>query len=327
MRAMQVVTHGEPLQACEVAKQSPAAGEVGLRILATGLNFADLLMAAGTYQEKPTLPFSPGMEICGIVDSLGDGVSTLRVGDRVALYAGYGGLAEYGCFPADHCSPVPDDMSSERAAAFPVVYGTAHVALIRRARLQRGERLLVLGAGGGAGLAAVEIGAMIGAEVIAAASSMERLTAAKAAGACHAIDLRCEDLRQRVKELGGADVVFDPVGGERFREAMRCVNPEARLLPIGFASGEVPQIPANIVLIKNISIIGMYWGGYRRFAPKILDQCMQDVWAWRLQGRLTPPPVTVFPLTDAEMALDQLRYRKAVGKVVVKVADDPPPGT
>ena len=322
MKAMLVEEHGQPLRLADVPIPEPADGEVRIKVEAVGVNFADLLMVAGTYQEKPPLPFSPGMEFCGRIEKVNDPGSELEVGQKVISYAGFGGMAEHRCVASSHCIPVPDDMPAETAAGFLIAYGTSHVALDHRAQLKPGERLLVLGAAGGTGLSAVEIGKLMGAEVIAAARGPDRPRAALRAGADHAIDTESQDIRETVKGLGGADVVFDPVGGEQFRAAMRSANPEARLLPIGFASGEVPQIPANILLVKNLTVVGFYWGGYRRFRPSVIADSARTLLSWHGRGRLNPTISHTVPLEEANGALDLLRRRRSVGKVVVKVGAD-----
>jgi len=319
MRAMQVTAYGQPLALREVETPAPGPGEVLLRIHAVGMNFGDTLLIEGTYQEKPPLPFTLGMEICGSVEALGDGVSGLAPGQRVAVYAGHGGLADYGCFEAARCVPVPEAMQASEAAAFLIAYGTSHVALGHRARLRAGERLLVLGAAGGIGLTAVELGKLMGAEVVAVARGAERLAVAATAGADHLIDSETGDIRAEVKALGGADVVYDPVGGEQFTAALRACNPEARLIPLGFASGEVPQIPANILLVKNLNVIGFYWGGYTRFRPQVLTDSFRQLFAWYGEGRLKPHVSHVLPLEQANEALELLRSRRSTGKVVVEI--------
>lgn len=300
----------------------PGPEEVRVRIASCGINFADLLMIEGKYQERPTPPVILGMEVAGRVDALGDGVSGIRVGDRVAVFAGSGGLAEYGCFPAKRCVPIPDAMPFDDAAAFQIAYGTSHLALDHRARLQPGETLLVLGAAGGVGLTAVEIGKRMGARVIAAARGANRLEAARAAGADHLIDSATADLRAEVKALGGADVVYDPVGGDQFDAALRATKPDGRILVIGFAGGRVQQIPANHLLVKNVSVIGLYWGGYATFAPEILNASLATLFGWYAEGGLRPHISHIMPLERAAEALDLLRARKSTGKVVVRVNDE-----
>lgn len=319
MRAMQVTEYGQPLELRNIDIPSPKPGEVQLKIHSVGMNFGDILLVKGTYQEKPPLPFTLGMEICGTVEALGQGVENLKPGQRVAVFAGLGGLAEYGCFDARTCVPIPDGMSNEHAAAFLIAYGTSHVALDYKARLQPGETLLVLGASGGVGLTAVELGKLMGAKVIACARGAEKLQIAKAAGADHLIDSEVDDIRETVKALGGADVVYDPIGGDQFKAALRACNPEARLIPLGFASGEVPQIPANIILVKNLSIIGFYWGGYTKFKPAVLIDSFTQLFAWYGQGKLKPHVSHVVPLEKANEALELLSSRKSTGKVVVTI--------
>jgi len=319
MRAMQVTEYGKPLQLREIDQPAPRDGEILLKIRSVGMNFGDTLLIMGTYQEKPPLPFTIGMEICGTVEGLGDGVTHLKVGQRVAVFAGSGGLAEYGCFNAQSCVPLPEVMPFNEAAAFLIAYGTSHVALDYKAHLKAGERLLVLGASGGIGLTAVELGKLMGAEVIAVARGNDKLQVAKAKGADHLINSETDDIRDVVKSLGGADVVYDPVGGKPFKAAMRACNPEARLIPLGFASGEVPQIPANILLVKNLTVIGLYWGGYAKFKPGVLRDSFTQLFNWYGEGRLKPHISHTLPLEEANEALELLRSRKSTGKVVVNI--------
>ncbi|MGB5560507.1 MAG: NADPH:quinone oxidoreductase family protein [Paracoccaceae bacterium] len=317
MKACRIIANGAKPTVQDIAIPEPSAGEIRLRIEACGLNFADLLMIGGSYQDTPELPFTLGMEAAGTVDTVGADVKSLRPGDRIAVFAGSGGLAEFGCFPADRCVTLPKAMPFTDAAAFQVAYGTSHLALQHRARLQPGETLLVLGAAGGVGLTAVEIGKHMGAKVIAVARGANKLDAAKAAGADHLIDGGTQDLRAEVKALGGADVVFDPVGGDQFNAALRACNPEARVLVIGFASGEVPQIAANILLVKNITVIGFYWGGYMRFKPEALTGSLAQLFEWYAAGKLRPHVSHVLPLERAVDGFDLLRRRISTGKVVI----------
>lgn len=317
MRAFQTIRHNMPPVLTQVPRPEPQPGEIALRIRACGLNFADLLMAKGTYQDTPPLPFTLGMELAGEIVALGAGVEALTVGQRVAVNAGHGGLADYGCFPVSAAMAIPGAMPFTDAAAFAVAYGTSHLGLTRRARLQPGERLVVLGAAGGVGLTAVEIGAQLGAEVVAVARGAGKLAIAREAGAHHLIDSESEDLRERVKELGGADVVYDAVGGALTVAAIRACNPEARVLLVGFASGELPKLAANHLLVKNVEVIGFYWGAYRRFAPDALTDSLKELVGWYLDGRLRPHVSRTFPLDQAEDALAFLRGRQSTGKVVV----------
>ena len=317
MRAYQIVTAGDPPTLNRIDPPHPGPGQIGVNIAACGLNFADLLMIEGRYQDTPPAPFTLGMEVAGTVATLGDGVTGLSVGDRVAVFAGSGGLAEHGVFDAARAVPLPDDMPFEQAAAFQIAYGTSHVALSHRARLQPGETLLVLGAAGGVGLTAVEIGKLMGARVIACARGAAKLEVAERAGADHLIDAETADILAECKALGGVDVVYDPVGGDQFKAAFRACRPEGRLLPIGFASGEVPQIPANHLLVKNLSVLGVYWGGYMRFRPKVVTDSLSTLLDWYRAGRLHPHVSHSLPLARADEALDLLRKRKSTGKVVV----------
>lgn len=317
MRAYQIDDFGKPPVLRDIPLPQPGPGQVRLKIAACGLNFADLLMMQGRYQEKPATPFTLGMELAGEVDALGDDVSTLKPGDRVAVFAGSGGLATAGCFDAGACTKIPDQMPFTDAAAFMIAYGTSHLALDHRARLQPGETLLVLGAAGGVGLTAVEIGRRMGARVIACARGADRLETARAAGAHHLIDSEAPGLRETLKALGGVDVVYDAVGGPAFMEALRATRPEGRLIPIGFAGGDVPQIPANLLLVKNLTVIGLYWGGYLKFAPKTLSQSLSTLLQWYSDGGLRPHVSTIFPLDQTTEALESLRARRSTGKVVV----------
>lgn len=321
MRAYQVESTGANPVLSKVSPPHPAAGEIAVKIGACGLNFADLLMVKGEYQDTPAAPFTLGMEVAGTVTALGPETDGPAPGTRVAVFGGKGGLAEYGCFPADRAVAIPETMDFVDAAAFQIAYGTSHVALDHRARLQPGETLLVLGAAGGVGLTAVEIGKLMGATVIACARGPEKLAAAKQAGADHLIDAETDDIRATCKGLGGLDVVYDPVGGDQFKAAFRACNPEARLLPIGFASGEIPQVPANHLLVKNLSVMGLYWGGYLKFRPDIVTQSMQTLLGWYEAGLLKPHVSHALPLSRAGEGLDLLKTRKSTGKVVITMSD------
>lgn len=319
MRALQVERHGETPMIKDIPVPEPGPGDVRIAVRACGLNFADLLMVAGSYQDTPPLPFTPGIEFAGEIDAVGPGVTHLAPGQRVAAFAGHGGLAEAAVVSADRVIALPDAMPFDHAAAFQVAYGTSHVALEHKARLQPGETLLVLGAAGGVGLTAVEIGKRMGTRVIACARGAEKLAVAEAAGADHLIDSETADLRAEVKALGGADVVYDPVGGDLFTAAFRACRPEARLLVIGFASGKVPQIAANHLLVKNVSVIGHYWGGYMAFRPEVVTGSLRTLLRWYTEGGLHPHISHRLPLERAADGLELLRSRAATGKVVVTV--------
>lgn len=316
MKAMQVHTLSAPMQLVELPRPTPGKGEVRVRVHACGINFGDTLIVEGTYQERFTPPFTPGMEICATVEAHGEGVSSPAIGTRIGAYGGSGGLAEYTCIAADRCVEAPENMSHTEVAAFLVAYGTSHLAL-ERAGLKPGEALLVLGAAGGVGLTAVELGKLMGAKVIAVARSAEKLEICAAAGADHLINSETDDIRSAVKALGGADVVYDPVGGEQFKAALRACNPLARILPLGFASGDIPQIPANILLVKNITVIGYYWGGYTKFAPHLLTDSFKALFKIYATGALNPHISHTLPLAEANEALELLKARKSTGKVVV----------
>ncbi|WP_103763960.1 NADPH:quinone oxidoreductase family protein [Roseovarius confluentis] len=319
MRAFRIDSHDTTASLQEIAAPAPAPGEIGVRIKACGLNFADLLMLKGDYQDTPEPPFTLGMEVAGTVETLGEGVARPAVGSRVAVFGGHGGLAEFGCFPADRSVVLPDEMSFTDAAAFQIAYGTSHVALDHKARLQPGETLLVLGAAGGVGLTAVEIGKLMGATVIACARGADKLDVARKAGADHLIDAENDDIREACRALGGVDVVYDPVGGDQFKAAMRACRPEARILTIGFASGDVPKIPANHLLVKNISVLGLYWGGYLGFKPKVVTDSLERLIGWYTDGKLKPHVSHVLNLEQAQDGLDLMRARKSTGKVVIKI--------
>ena len=317
MRAWQVSALHQAASMTTLGLPQPAAGQARLRVAACGLNFADLLMAQGKYQERPALPYVPGMEFAGTVDALGPNTTGPAPGTRVAAFAGSGGLAEYAVVDAARLVPLPDAMSFAEAAAFKIAYGTSHLALTHKARLQPGETLLVLGAAGGVGLTAVEIGKRLGARVIACARGADKLAIARAAGADVTIDSETPDLKAAFKALGGVDVVYDPVGGPAFMAALSACRPDGRLLAIGFASGEVPQIPANLLLVKNLSVMGLYWGGYLNFAPQVLTDSLRTLFQWFAEGGLRPHISHQLDFADYPKGLELLRSRQATGKVVI----------
>lgn len=322
MRAAVCKVLGEPETLSIETLPSPPVGpgQVRIHTHAAGVNFADGLMVGGTYQEKPPLPFIPGFEIAGTIAEVGEGVTGLEVGDRVIGLVSVGGYADEAVVEAANVYPIPDMMSFEAAAGFPIAYGTSHGALDWRADLKPGETLLVLGAAGGVGLTAVEIGHAMGAMVIAAASSPEKLAVAKSRGATHLIDTSTEDLRARVKDLAGArgvDVVYDPVGGDLFDAALRVTAWEGRMIIIGFAGGRVPQIPANLLLVKNVSAVGFYWGSYRAKDPARVRASFDTLLGWVADGKLKPHVSETFALEDAAKAIRVLQSRKATGKVVI----------
>ncbi len=322
MRAVILNALGTPPKLEEIDTPTLAQGEVRVSIAACGLNFADLLMVEGRYQERPDLPLVMGMEVAGRITEVGEGVTGLEPGMRVAAFLGAGGLAEEVCCPATRCLPLPDAMPMTEAAGFLVAYGTSHLALAHRAGLRRGETLLVLGAAGGVGLTAVEIGAAMGARVIAVARGADKLAVAQAAGATECLDSTGLDLRAALKELGGVDVVYDAIGEPLATPALRALRPEGRFLAIGFAGGEVPHFPANILLVKNLTVIGLYWGGYLKFAPDTLTGSLQSLMAMYEAGAIRPHVSHVLPLEQVSDGFDLLRQRKSTGKVVIEVNSD-----
>ncbi|MGI9333380.1 MAG: NADPH:quinone oxidoreductase family protein [Gammaproteobacteria bacterium] len=314
----------EQLELSEHELPAPAAGEVRIAVHACGVNFADALIVQGKYQERPSFPFSPGMEAAGCVLECGEGVGGLVPGDRVVALCGHGGFAEEFNSPAAAVRKIPDSMSYTIAAGFSVTYGTSHVALQHRAALQAGETLLVHGAAGGVGLTAVEIGKLMGATVIATASTEDKLALAKSYGADHAIDYTRGGFKDQVKALtggAGADVIFDPVGGPVFDESLRCINWEGRLVVIGFASGTIAELPTNLALVKNFAVLGLYWGGYQKRKPAVLQASWERLLEWFEQGRLEPHVSRTFPLDDAPRALSEVLRRNALGKLVIAVRD------
>ena len=322
MQVWQVAALGTPAHQAERPLPTPEPGQTRLKVAAVGLNFADLLMAEGKYQEHPTLPFIPGMEFAGTVDALHPATpTTLKPGTRVAGFASHGALAEYITAPAAQLIALPDSISFQQAAAFQIAYGTSHLALAHKARLQPGETLLVFGAAGGVGLTAVEIGKRMGAQVIACARGSEKLAIARAAGADILIDSDTPDLKAALKAAakpwGGVDVVYDPVGGPAFSAALSACRPEGRLLTIGFASGQVPDIPANHLLVKNLSVMGLYWGGYLTFAPHVLTDSLRTLFQWFAEGGLRPHISHELAFADYPKGLELLRSRQATGKVVI----------
>ncbi len=303
----------------------PRVGEIRVKISACGLNFADLLMTKGTYQQMPSLPFSPGGEVCGVVDAVGEDIDPGWRGTRVAAYCGSGGLAEYVVVNAASCAPAPHGVSDEEVAAIPVAYGSAELALARRAGLQNGEILVVAGAGGGVGLTAVEIGALMGARVIALARGSEKAVAAADKGAeivldTDEFDLKTPALRDKILTLTGghgADVIFDPVGGELGNALLRASAFEARYMPIGFASGDVPQLKANHLLVKNVDVLGFWWGAYFEKAPEAMAESLMRLFDLAADGKIKPLVSDIFPLDRAVDGLRLIEDRKATGKVVI----------
>ncbi len=309
----------EDLVVDDVADPEPGPGDIVVRVEGCGVNFADTLIIQGAYQVKPEHPFTPGMEVAGTVLKTGSGVDNVKPGDAVIAMPGVGGFAEQVVCKASQAMRRPAGIDAVTAAAIPIAYGTAHIGLEVRGRLQPGESLLVHGASGGVGLAAVEVGKAMGALVIATASSADRLETARRHGADHVINYGDGEFRGEVKEItkGGADVIFDPVGGDVFDQSLRCIAWEGRLLTIGFASGRIPQAPANILLVKNISVVGVHWSNYRESRPALLERSFGQIFTWMSEGALRPLVSRTFTLKEAPQALADLAGRRARGKIVV----------
>lgn len=311
----------DALEVAEIGSPPLGSGQVRIRVHASGVNFPDILMVEGKYQVKPELPFIPGLEVAGVVVECAEGVDRVRPGDRVLAFARRGGgHAQEVVVPEAIVTPIPAGMDFIAAAAFPVAYGTAHFALTHRGRLSAGEALLVLGASGGVGLAAIEIGKFLGARVFAAASTPEKLAIAREHGADEVIDYASENLRDRVRELTdgkGVDIVFDPVGGEVFRQSVRCAAWEGRILVIGFASGEIPQVATNIILVKNVSVTGVVFGEHSWRYPQDTRRRLMQLLELYSANRLHPRVMKTFPLSDARDALAEIRDRKVSGKLVL----------
>jgi NADPH2:quinone reductase len=309
------------LEVAETASPALGPGQVRIGVRASGINFPDILMVEGKYQVKPELPFIPGLEVAGIVLECAQSVEHVRPGQRVLAFARKGGgHAEEAVVPGEIVTPIPDAMDFATAAAFPVAYGTAHFALTHRGHLGAGETLLVLGAAGGVGLAAVEIGKLLGARVIAAASSVEKLAVARQHGADETVNYLAEDLRDAVRALTdgkGVDVVFDPVGGEAFKQSVRCIGWEGRVLVVGFASGDIPQVAANMILVKNFSVTGVVFGEHSWRFPADTRRRLAGLLEAYSAGRLKPTAVKTYALADAPLALAEMANRRVVGKMVL----------
>jgi len=321
MRAVLCKEFGPPesLVVEDVASTEPGPGQIRIAVHAAGLNFPDTLMVAGTYQFKPPFPFSPGMECAGVVDALGPGAS-LSIGDRVLAMPGTGGFAEEVVVHEVQTQRIPDTMSFVEAAGFPVTYGTTLHALRDRGRLRAGETLLVFGAAGGVGLNAVELGKILGANVIACAGSDAKLEIARKYGADHTINYSTESIKDRVKEItggAGADVIFDPVGGDAFDQALRCIAWDGRLLVIGFAGGTIPSAPANLILLKNCSVVGVFWGAWAQREPAGNRANFEEMLGWFEEGKIRPHVSATFPLERVPEAMAALLSRSTTGKVVI----------
>lgn len=304
----------------DIDRPMPGDGQVLVRVRAASINFPDLLMCEGGYQFKPELPFAPGMDLAGEVEAIGEGVERIEIGQRVCGGAKTGAFAEYAVVSADALRPIPENFSFSQAAAYGAAYLTAYVSLVRRGALQAGETLLVHGASGGVGMAAVDVGKLLGSTVIATSASDEKLKAIKAYGADHVLNVS-EGFREQVRALTngrGADVIFDPVGGDVFDESTRCIAFDGRLLVIGFTSGRIAEVKTNIPLIKGFSVVGVRAGEYGRRFPERGKENMEAIWAWAEAGKTSPHIHAELPLACVLEGFAMLRNREVVGKVIIK---------
>lgn len=306
----------------ELPSPKPGAGEVVISVKAASVNFPDVLIIQNKYQFKPPLPFSPGSELAGVVKEVGAGVSNVKPGDKVIAFTTYGAFAEEARTEAARLIPLPEKMDFATGAAFLLTYGTSDHALRDRGALKAGETLLVLGAAGGVGLAAIEIGKALGAKVIACASSGDKLEVCREHGADETINYFAEDLRERIKELTGGrgvDVVYDPVGGPYSEPAFRSITWRGRLLVVGFAAGDIPKLPLNLALLKGASIVGVFWGDFARREPKQFAESIRQLGRWHAEGKLRPHISQTFPLEKAVDALKLMAARQVKGKVVLTI--------
>src|SRR3984957_3638992 len=311
----------DELELADLPEPVAGPGEAVVRIKAAALNFFDTLIIAGKYQHKPPFPFSPAAEFAGLVESVGAGVTDIVPGDRVMGNIGWGAAREAIAVPAKLLVKLPDTLDFDRAAGLTVTYGTTLYALRVRGGLKAGETLVVLGASGGTGLAAIEIGKIMGARVIACASSDEKLDFARAHGADQTVNYATEDLRHALKQLGGErgiDVVYDPVGGSYAESALRSLGWEGRYLVVGFAAGEIPKLPLNLVLLKSCDIRGVLWGSWVRREPKAQRALMTQIVDWCAQGKLSAHVHAVYPLAEIVAALKAIADRKVMGKIVLR---------
>ncbi|XP_059627853.1 uncharacterized protein LOC132270684 [Cornus florida] len=304
---------------------SPTA--VRVRVKATSLNYANYLQILGKYQEKPPLPFIPGSDYSGIVESIGPRVSKFKIGDPVCSVIGLGSFAQFVVADETELFQVPDGCDLVAAGALPVAYGTSHVALVHRAQLSKGQVLLVLGAAGGVGVSAVQIGKVCGAIVIAVARGADKVQFLKSLGVDHVVDFSKGNVTDSVKgflkarRLKGVDVLYDPVGGKLTKETMKLLNWGAKILVIGFASGEIPVIPANIALVKNWTIHGLYWGSYKIHQPRVLEESLNELLSWLTRGLITIHISHTYNLSEANLAFSVMKDRKVIGKVMIAFDD------
>lgn len=322
MRAWRVNEWCEPEQMTleDIPVPEPGPGEVRIRNRAAALNFYDILMIGGKYQVKPPLPFTPGSEVAGVIDAVGSDVAALSVGDRVQAMASTGGFGEYSLAPADKTFRLPSSMGFEEASGMIVIYQTSYFALKIRTALRAGEWLLVHAGAGGVGLSAMQIGRALGARIIATAGSQAKLDFCLSQGAEHALNYRDDGWVEQVKKITGgrgADCIYDPVGGDIFDLSTKCIASEGRLLVIGFAGGRIPSVAANRILLKNISVIGCYWGGYLERHPQFMSEAQAELFKMYEAGQIEPIVSRTYPLEEAASALRALAGRETHGKVVL----------
>lgn len=305
----------------DLPEVTPAAGQIAIDVQAAGVNFPDVLIIQNKYQFKPELPFTPGSELAGVVRALGEGVTQHKVGDKVLAFVSQGAFAQQIAVPAQAAMPMPPGLDFDTAAAVTLTYGTSHHAVVDRAQLKAGETMLVLGAAGGVGLAAIEIGKALGARVIAAASTDEKLAVCKEHGADDVINYTTQDLREAIKATTGGrgpDVIYDPVGGIYAEPAFRSIGWRGRYLVIGFANGEIPKLPLNLTLLKGASIVGVFWGEFARREPKANAAAMRELMGWMAEGKIKPHISGRYALADTAQALNDMAARKVTGKVVIQ---------
>lgn len=322
MKAVVCQNFGPPdsLVLAEQADLVAGPGQVVVEVKAAGVNFPDVLIIQNLYQFKPELPFTPGSELAGVIKQVGEGVTHYKVGDRVIAFIGHGAFAEQAVVPATHLMPMPPGMDFDTAAAITLTYGTSYHAVQDRAQLQAGETMLVLGAAGGVGLAAIEIGKALGARVIAAASSDEKLAVCKDHGADALINYSSGDLREAIKQATegrGPDVIYDPVGGDYSEAAFRSIGWRGRYLVVGFANGAIPKLPLNLTLLKGASLVGVFWGEFAKREPKANAAAMRQLIGWLAEGKIRPHISQRYALADTKQALKDMAARKVTGKVVI----------
>lgn len=322
MKAIVCNNFGNPdtLTFQEIKNPTPKEGEILISVKACSVNFPDTLIIQGKYQFKPQFPFSPGSDVAGVIEKIGDNVKHFKVGDEVVGFIPFGGFAEKAIVKATDCFPKPNGMSMVNASAFLLAYGTSYHALKDRANLKEGETILILGASGGVGLTALELAKLMGAKVIAAASSKEKLELCKKFGADEVINYTNESLKDRVKELTngkGVDVIYDPVGGHFSELALRAIAWKGRHLVIGFANGEIPKIPINLTLLKGASIVGVFWGAFAQKEPKKSLENIKQLLTWFVKGGVKPHIDKTYSLENAPKALEDMMQRKVKGKIVI----------